>query len=67
MKDIQVITGCMFAGKTTELINRLKKSNKTLKWEFLVKFKKFSVKKFSVKKVTVKKFSVTKFRSKNFM
>jgi len=28
MKDIQVITGCMFAGKTTELINRLKKSNK---------------------------------------
>ena len=24
MKDIQVITGCMFAGKTTELINRLK-------------------------------------------
>ena len=25
MKDIQVITGCMFAGKTTELINRLKR------------------------------------------
>ncbi len=24
MKDIQVITGCMFAGKTTELINRTK-------------------------------------------
>ena len=24
MKDLQVITGCMFAGKTTELINRLK-------------------------------------------
>ena len=28
MKDIQVITGCMFAGKTTELINRLKSTNK---------------------------------------
>lgn len=28
MKDIQVITGCMFAGKTTELINRLKLINK---------------------------------------
>ena len=28
IKDIQVITGCMFAGKTTELINRLKKINK---------------------------------------
>ena len=28
MKDIQVITGCMFAGKTTELINRLKLLNK---------------------------------------
>ena len=24
MKEIQVITGCMFAGKTTELINRLR-------------------------------------------
>jgi thymidine kinase len=24
MKEIEVITGCMFAGKTTELINRLK-------------------------------------------
>ncbi len=28
MKDIQVITGCMFAGKTTELISRLKKTKK---------------------------------------
>ncbi|MBF25892.1 MAG: thymidine kinase [Flavobacteriales bacterium] len=28
MKDIQVITGCMFAGKTTELLNRLKATNK---------------------------------------
>ena len=28
MKEIQVITGCMFAGKTTELINRLKSTNK---------------------------------------
>jgi len=28
-KDIQVITGCMFAGKTTELLNRIKKTNKT--------------------------------------
>ncbi len=28
IKDIQVITGCMFAGKTTELLNRLKKTNK---------------------------------------
>ncbi|MBE37987.1 MAG: thymidine kinase [Flavobacteriales bacterium] len=28
MKDIQVITGCMFAGKTTELIRRLKLINK---------------------------------------
>lgn len=28
-KDIQVITGCMFAGKTTELLNRIKKANKT--------------------------------------
>ena len=27
MKDIQVITGCMFAGKTTELIDRLKSTN----------------------------------------
>lgn len=27
MKDIQVITGCMFAGKTTELIHRLKSMN----------------------------------------
>ena len=27
MKDLQVITGCMFAGKTTELINRLKATN----------------------------------------
>ena len=27
MKDLQVITGCMFAGKTTELINRLKSLN----------------------------------------
>jgi len=27
MKDIQVITGCMFAGKTTELINRLRATN----------------------------------------
>ncbi len=24
MKEIQVITGCMFAGNTTELINRLR-------------------------------------------
>ena len=29
IKDIQVITGCMFAGKTTELLNRIKKTNKT--------------------------------------
>ena len=29
IKDIQVITGCMFAGKTTELLNRLKIINKT--------------------------------------
>ena len=29
MKDIQVITGCMFAGKTTELIKRLKLLNKS--------------------------------------
>tara|TARA_B100000902_G_scaffold394219_1_gene450087 strand:+ start:1916 stop:2440 length:525 start_codon:yes stop_codon:yes gene_type:complete len=28
MKDIQVITGCMFAGKTTELLHRLKATNK---------------------------------------
>ena len=28
IKDIQVITGCMFAGKTTALLNRLKKINK---------------------------------------
>jgi len=28
MKNIQVITGCMFAGKTTELIRRLKLINK---------------------------------------
>lgn len=28
-KDIHVITGCMFAGKTTELLKRLKKVNKT--------------------------------------
>ena len=28
MKDIQVITGCMFAGKTTELIRRLNLINK---------------------------------------
>ena len=28
-KDIQVITGCMFAGKTTELLNRIKNANKT--------------------------------------
>ncbi len=27
-KDIEVITGCMFAGKTTELLKRLKKTNK---------------------------------------
>ena len=27
MKHIEVITGCMFAGKTTELFNRLKKTN----------------------------------------
>ncbi|MAQ70362.1 MAG: thymidine kinase [Flavobacteriales bacterium] len=27
MKEIQVITGCMFAGKTTELINRLRATN----------------------------------------
>ena len=27
MKDIQVITGCMFAGKTTALIDRLKSTN----------------------------------------
>ena len=27
IKDIQVITGCMFAGKTTELLNRLNKTN----------------------------------------
>ena len=32
MKDIQVITGCMFAGKTTELINRLK----TLKENYIL-------------------------------
>ena len=29
IKDIQVITGCMFAGKTTELLNRIKKTKKT--------------------------------------
>ena len=28
MKNIQVITGCMFAGKTTELLNRLKATKK---------------------------------------
>ena len=27
MKAIEVITGCMFAGKTTALLNRLKSTN----------------------------------------
>ena len=27
MKELQVITGCMFAGKSTELIRRLKSHN----------------------------------------
>ena len=27
MKELQVITGCMFAGKTTELIRRLESYN----------------------------------------
>ena len=32
MKQLQVITGCMFAGKTTELLNRLN----SLKEEYLL-------------------------------